>query len=109
MVNETELYQLPAPMFESVEQHTRVTLYAHKALNDMGKEERVRACYLHACLKFVNREHMTNTSLRQRFGIDDHNSAIASRIIRDTIAEGLIRLYDPEASRKYAKYVPYWS
>lgn len=108
VVNETELYQLPAPMFESVEQNTKVTLFAYKSLNEMGKDERVRACYLHACLKFVSREYMTNTSLRQRLGIDDHNSAIASRIIRDTTDEGLIRLYDPEAARKYAKYVPFY-
>jgi len=108
VVSETESFQLPAPMFESVEQHTRITLYAHKSLNDMGKDERIRACYLHACLKFVNREYMTNTSLRQRLGIEEQNSATASRIIRDTIADNLIRHYDPAASRKYAKYVPFW-
>jgi predicted HTH transcriptional regulator len=109
VVNETEMYQLPAPMFESIEQFTRVTLFSHRSLNEMGKEERVRACYLHACLKYVNREYMTNTSLRHRFGIEDHNSAIASRIIRDATTDGLIRLYDPEASRKYAKYIPFWA
>lgn len=109
VVSQTEMYQLPAPMFEAVEQHTRVSLYAYKPLNTMGREERVRACYLHACLKYVNQEHMTNATLRQRFGIEEHNSAIASRIIRDAIAEEAIHLYDPAASRKYAKYVPFWA
>ena len=110
VVNETEQYQLPAPMFESIEDHTQATLFAHKNFNDMGKDERVRACYLHACLKYVNRgEFMTNTSLRQRFGIESQNSAIASRVIRETIQESMIRLYDPEASRKFAKYVPFWA
>ena len=31
---------------------TRV-LFAHKELADMDKTERVRACYLHACLKHI--------------------------------------------------------
>ncbi len=52
---------------------------------------------------------MTNTSLRERFGIATQNSAIASRIIKDTVEVRLIRLYDPDASRKYAKYVPGWA
>ena len=43
---------------------------------------------------------MTNTTLRERFGIDSKNSALASRIIRDTVEQGLIRLSDraPPAS-----------
>jgi predicted HTH transcriptional regulator len=109
VVFQTEVYQLPAPMFEVAEEHTRVVLFAPKALNDMDKNDRIRACYLHACLKYVNRDFMTNSSLRQRFGIEAHNSAIASRIIRVTIEAGFVRLYDPNMSRKYTKYVPFWS
>ena len=75
----------------------------------MDKDDRIRACYLHACLKYVAQEYMTNTSLRDRFGIESRNSALASRIIKDTQGEGLIRLYDSEATRKNAKYVPFWA
>ena len=109
VVAQTELYQLPAPMFEVIEDNTRATLFTHKELNDMNKDDRIRACYWHACLKYVSKEMMSNTSLRQRFGIATQNSAIASRIIRDTLDAGLIRLYDPEASKKYMKYVPHWA
>ena len=35
----------------------------------MEKGDRIRACYLHACLRYVSRDYMTNTSLRDRFGI----------------------------------------
>lgn len=52
---------------------------------------------------------MTNSSLRERFGIAEQNAAIASRIIRDTIEEGLLKPYDPEQGKKYAKYVPFWA
>ena len=65
--------------------------------------------YLHACLKYVNRDYMTNATLRERFGIEVHNSAIASRIIRETIEAGLVRPYETQMSKKYAKYVPFWS
>ena len=109
VVFQTELYQLPAPIFETPENCTRAILFAHKELNDMDMADRMRACYLHACLRFVERNPMTNSSLRNRFGIEEHNSAIASRIIRDTMEEKLIRPYDPEQGKKYAKYVPFWA
>ncbi|HBT77573.1 MAG TPA: transcriptional regulator [Planctomycetaceae bacterium] len=109
VVFQTELYQLPAPFFEATDEFTRVTLFAHKDLKDMDWENRVRACYLHACLKYVNKDVMTNTTLRERFGIDPKNRAIASRIISDTIKDGLIRPQDKGSGRKYVKYIPFWA
>lgn len=109
VVFQTEFYQLPAPIFEAQEESTRAVLFAHKALKDMGREDRVRACYLHACLRHVERNPMTNSSLRERFGIEERNSAIASRIIRDAMEDGLIKPYDPEQGKKYAKYLPRWA
>jgi ATP-dependent DNA helicase RecG len=52
----------------------------------------VRACYLHACLKYVMRSYLTNTSLRERFGIDEKNSAVASRLIKEAVEAGAIGL-----------------
>ncbi|MEA2031617.1 MAG: ATP-binding protein [candidate division Zixibacteria bacterium] len=109
VVFQIELHQLPAPIFEVVGDNTRVVLFAHRELRNMDKNDRVRACYLHACLKFVNRDYMTNASLRDRFGIDPKNSAIASRFIREATEANMIKPYDEEASRKYMKYVPYWA
>jgi len=43
---------------------------------------------------------MNNNSLHQRFQIDEGNSAMVSRIIKQTIEAGLIRLYDPAANRE---------
>lgn len=109
VVFETELYQLPAPVFEVVEDNTRAVLFAHRALKRMDKDDRIRACYLHACLRYVNRDNMTNSSLRERFGIEPKNSAMASRIIKETMIAEMIRPYDEEASRKFMKYVPFWA
>jgi ATP-dependent DNA helicase RecG len=109
VVFQTEFYQLPAPSFETPEGCTRAVLFAHKELRDMDSVDRIRACYLHACLRFVERNLMTNSSLRERFGIEEHNSAIASRIIRDTIEAELLKPYDPTQGKKYAKYIPFWA
>ncbi len=108
VVFQTEAYQLPAPLFETTGEHTRAILFAHRELKNMDKDDRIRACYLHACLKYVQRDYMINTTLRSRFGIEDKNSATASRIIRETIEAALIRPYDETASRKFMKYIPWW-
>lgn len=70
VVFQSELYQLPAPLAEVADDHTRVVLFAPRPLSSMDRAERVRAVYLHACLRYVGREYLTNTSVRQRFGIE---------------------------------------
>jgi ATP-dependent DNA helicase RecG len=110
VVHETEFYQLPAPLFEVVGGHTRAALFAHKSFAEMDKNDRVRACYLHACLQYVRRKEMTNGTLRERFGIDEKNRAQVSRVLSDAVAAGMIRPYQPESeSRRHAKYVPSWA
>ena len=109
VVFQTEFYQLPAPIFETPEGSTRAVLFAHRTLNEMDRADRVRACYLHACLRYVERNPMTNSSLRERFGIEEQNSAIASRIIRDAMEDGRIKPFDPSQGKKYARYLPFWA
>lgn len=110
VIFECEYYQLPAPKFIEGENYTRVILYAHKTLRQMDKEDKVRACYLHAVLKYVSGEQMTNQSLRERFGIEEKNYSMASRIISEGIKAGLIKDYDPDNnSKKHAKYIPFWA
>jgi ATP-dependent DNA helicase RecG len=106
---EVEFHQLPAPLIEVTESHTKVTLYRHHDLKDMDRAERVRSVYLHACLRYVSGKKSTNTSVRERFGIDSKNSARASRIIKEAIDEGLVVLRDPQAALKLREYVPWWA
>lgn len=110
VVSEVELFQLPAPSFILKEQAMVVTLYAHRALKDMSKDDRMRACYQHACLKYVSNDVLTNTSLRKRFEISEGNSAQASRIIAETVESGLLKQANPEnKSRKLMQYQPFWA
>ena len=108
VVSETERHQLPAPIFESTGSDTRAVLFAHRELKDMDRADRSRACYQHACLRYVEREEMTNTSLRARLGISEPNKAMVSRIIADAIKDGLVKPKDPSQGRKYARYIPFW-
>ncbi|MFM7024047.1 MAG: ATP-binding protein [Flavobacteriales bacterium] len=109
VVFECEFNQLPAPNFIVSENYTRVVLYAHKTYREMDKQDKIRACYLHACLKSVSGSYMTNQSLRERFAIEEKNYSMVSRVISDAIDVKLIKDQDPEnTSRKFAKYVPYW-
>jgi ATP-dependent DNA helicase RecG len=110
VVFEIELYQLPPLNIVLKEQSTTATLYARQELQKMDKDERIRACYQHTCLKYVSNDRMTNASLRTRLNIADKNSAQASRIITETLEFGWIKQSNPESkSRKHATYVPIWA
>lgn len=110
VVFDIELFQLPAYNALLQEKHTKVILYAFRKFSDMDKLDRIRACYQHACLKYVMNEKMSNTSLRERFKISDENSAMVSRVIRDTLQAGLVKEENPGSkSRKFAKYIPIWA
>jgi len=106
-----EVNQLPAPIIEVTETATRVVVFASRRLDQLDKEDRVRAVYLHACLRYVNREYVTNSSVRARFALPDTptSSVTASRLIKDAIDAGVIAAYDPSAGTRAMKYVPIWA
>ena len=109
VVLEVELLHLPAPLFEVPPGFTRAVLFAYKDLADMDEAERLRACYLHACLRYVMRDFLTNASLRERFGIKENNKAVASRRIREAVDAGVIKPLDEGAGRRFMKYLPFWA
>ena len=102
-----ELHQLPPPDFRAEGEAVRVALFTPRRFADMTPEERCRACYQHAALKYVSGQRMKNATLCQRFGIDPQNSAQASVVIRQALGAGLIRPADADHPR--AGYVPYWA
>lgn len=110
VVYEIENIHLPAPLFQVKTSHTIATLFSYRPLRQITQEEKLRACYQHACLRYILTEKLTNESLRNRFQIPDENYAIISRLIRDALKAGLIKEFDPvNKSRKYAGYVPFWA
>ena len=105
-----ETMSLPAAKIDKGDSFTRVTLFPKKSLNDMSKQERILACYQHACLLYEDGKSINNQSVRDRFGIERNKSAVASRIISDTLDAGYIKISDSDiTSRKYAAYIPYYA
>lgn len=102
-----EFFQLPPPLFRAEENATQVVLYGPRTFAEMTPDERVRACYFHAVLKFLSGDKMKNASLCTRLGIDPRNASQATGVINKTLSAGLIRVADPDHPR--AGYVPHWA
>lgn len=109
IVSEIERYQLPAPIFRAPGNNTQAILLSPRPLTQMDREDRVRACYLHACLKYEEHDYLTNASIRDRFGIEERNRSQASRLIGEAVEAEAIRPYDPDAAPKMRKYLPSWA
>lgn len=110
VITEVEINQLPAPDFRADDLKTTAILFAHKDFSDMGKKDRIRACYQHCCLLYVSHQKMSNQSLRERFCVQESVAATISLIIRATKEAGLIKPDDSETnSTRYATYLPYWA
>jgi ATP-dependent DNA helicase RecG len=106
---EIDFHQLPPARVEVKDEQTRVSIFAPRPLTEMDKPERVLAVYQHACLRYVSNQLTNNTSIRKRFGIADRNKALASRIIKEAVTEGLVAPYDPAAGPRAMRYVPFWA
>ena len=104
-----ELSLLPAPKIELYEDSTRVTLYAEMPFSSLSPEDKLRACYMHACVLYVQGEQLSNSSLRKRFGVPQSSSGSISRLIKDAVNSGIIKPLDPSTSNKYMKYIPIWA
>lgn len=107
VIASVELFQLPPPLFREEGDATQVILYGPRTFAQMTPDERIRACYHHAVLRFLSGERMKNASLCERFGIDRKNAAQASSVIKKALEAGLVRVADPEHPR--AGYVPWWA
>ena len=109
VIQAVELHQLPAPDFRTGFKRCSVVLLAPRGFEAMDRNDRVRACYQHCCLRYVLHEKMTNQSLRERFKLPEARADTASQIISATLAAGLIRLDNASVgSRRYARYQPFW-
>lgn len=109
IVISSELLQLPAPRIDLYQDNTKVTLYSEAAFSNLSADDKLWACYLHACIKQVQGEQLTNKSLRERFGLKETSSASISRLIKDSVEKGIIKPLDPNTAPRYMKYIPFWA
>lgn len=104
------LYQLQAPIFQTLLRRTNVIIAGTKNFSQLDREARVRACYQHCALRHVMRLPTNNQSLRERFKLPETKSVAVSQVIAATVADNLIK---PDAqstgARKFARYIPFWA
>jgi predicted HTH transcriptional regulator len=110
VIQAAEVYQLPAPYFHVSHRRTVVAIFGPRDFEEMDRNDRVRACYQHCCLKWVMRERMTNQSLRERFRQPESKTTSVSQVIAAAIEAGVIKPDETVGgSRKYARYLPFWA
>ena len=107
VIQAVEDYQLPAPDFRVGERRTTAVLFAHRDFDEMDRNDRIRACYQHCCLRYVMNEQMTNQSLRERFKLSERKVATVSQIIAATVEAGKIKPAESgQMSTRYRRYLP---
>lgn len=109
MVLACEAQFLPAPRIEIFEESTKVTLFSDLEYRNISPEDKIWSCYLHACLLYIQGDALTNTSLRDRFGLKDSSAGSISRLIKDAMDKILIKPFDPLTAKRYMRYVPIWA
>ena len=108
MVISCELQQLPAPRIQIYQDSTRVSLFSHFEFSNLSMEDKLWAAYMHACVRYVEGNALTNSSLRERFGLKDTSSGMVSRLIKEALLQKPIKPIDPDTAPRYMKYIPIW-
>ena len=104
-----EFSQLPAPRIDLYEESTKVTLFSDMPFYNLSMEDKLWACYLHACIMWLSGRSATNSSLRERFGLDKRSSSSISRVLGKSVSIGLLKLKEEVVGTKSKRYIPYWA
>lgn len=108
-ISEIEKASLPPPLIMAAEESTTITIFMQKPYRDWSAEDRIRACYQHACLRYEDGEPMSNASLRERLGLATTQHSQVSNLISDAIAAGMVRPLNEGQANRIARYIPYWA
>ena len=110
VVFQIELFGLPPIKFLEDENSFKTILYVPKKFSEMSQEEKIEACYQHSVLKFLSNSSMNNTSLRERFKLNEKYRSVISRLIKDALDKNRVKLKDSLIkSTKFNEYYPYWA
>jgi ATP-dependent DNA helicase RecG len=109
-LQQIEDYLQPAPTFRQETSATTITMFDHLEFADMTTDERVWAAFLHCCIRYESSDRLTNTTLRERFGLGPDKVTVVSQTIAAAVEMGVVKL-DPRvgSSKRHAKYVPFFA
>ena len=105
---EIEEKSLPAPEFNSSERSMRVVLFGPRPFNQLSKADKLRACFFHCVLRWLKNDYMNNTTLRERFSLEQEEYQAVSAIISESVKRKRIIPADPNQGNRNARYIPYW-
>jgi len=110
IITATSKNNMPAPIIRNQSnQFTKVILLAQMPFDMLPKEDKIRTCYMQACLAYMEHSAISNADLRLVFGLSDEEMPKASRLIKDVVGKGLIKPLDANTAPRYMKYIPYWA
>lgn len=113
IIDACETAHLPSPVVQQSDNADNtsmlVRLSQYRPYTELSPAERRDSCYWHACIQFADGTSLTNSSLRERFGLGESYSSQISRLIRECVDEGRIKPADPDAPKKKMEYVPSWA
>ena len=109
MVISCESKYLAAPRINVYQESTRVSLFAYLDFVNIQTDDRIWSTYLHACIKYIEGDALSNSSLRERFGLKTTSSGMVSRLIKEVQAKKLIKPVDPDTAPRYMRYIPIWA
>lgn len=109
MVISCEMQRLPAPRIQLYQDSTKVSLFSHYEFANISMEDKLWSTYLHACVRYVEGDALTNSSLRERFGLNSTAAGSISRLIKEATEKKWIKPLDPNTARRYMKYIPTWA
>ncbi|VTU46756.1 hypothetical protein SRS16P3_00468 (plasmid) [Variovorax sp. SRS16] len=106
IVRTIELFSLPPLVLAPQENAFRVTISVPRKFTDMSMTERIEACYQHAALQYLSSQTLTNTTLRERFKLNEKQRNQVTNLISDAVGAGRIKRKDLGAGKKFAEYIP---
>ena len=109
MVISCEMQRLPAPRIQIYQDSTKVSLFSHYEFSNISMEDKLWSTYLHACVRYVEGDALTNSSLRERFGLNATSAGSISRLIKEATDKKWIKPLDPTTARRYMRYIPGWA
>lgn len=112
IISSCEASYLPAPRvveYEEAGGSVRISLMPYAPYRSLNPQDRVMACYWHACICFTRGDVMTNQSLRSRFGEGGPSPSTVSKLLSAAVEARLIKPVDPTTAPRYMRYVPAWA
>lgn len=105
IVEISEQKNLFTPKFIITNEYVNVKLFKDKKFEQMVDDDKMNILFYHCCFKYSIDEYMTNSSLRNRFGLDNSKSSTdkISNLIKKAREINIIK------SGPNKSYIPFWA